>query len=865
MSPVVSHGEHYNRDVLRSSFGVMFKYVASAKLVSDEYKQMFHVDLPPLDLIEKLEGPLVRCKVKTRGDEWIYTYTGLSCGDHVPYNEFLSTLHNDYVNKLNTTINKMYNLFVPHDGKDNKFARRALFGFLGTGLSYLTGLVTHDNLNDLKQTIIQIMSETSDLSGTLNNQLSDLSSMIKLSNVRINNVVNHIHDQNQVLLDMTIAHDRSLHSLANFTLLLFQKLHLFNKLSSDMAEHLQALERLSSGILEPSIISPAALDNVLNHITDHLQQNFPNVKLISTSKALYYSQADCVSVRIKNKILIMKKFPLTNWNQRFFIYQIKNFNIPISNNNSHATTLINLPAYVAISEDNEYYFPFDHVPIIKNEMLFLNSEPMENFNNTCIFALYKNDANKITKLCTSVFLPLGLKPSIIRLGVTKILLIQIPIYTLIFSNETQENYKGCHSFCIKTIPCGAMIKTESFLLPPKINGCGNETIQDITLFPINYALLSAFFQQNELQVFKSSMLLEKELDLVLPQIDFLKLNDSIHLEEDTNVKLNLNRLADSLSKDQVLFQNNIHALKYDVLTNFQNLEIFNYKSWRDILLSVTASIEIFYLLIIVVLFWKLHKLRILILLKTAHSTDGLRVTLPTQLIHHKLKTPQTTVTPTQTPNDFASFDLHFDLDNSTKIFQVLLFLIITILFVCIVYKLYSKNKYNKFDWKTRLYFHFASGSQIITLYGQDLADHFDKFTFSSENSITSVQLVGCLFPNLLMNWNVIIKHEFIPDPIHFQNSFRLNWYQAYLIRKVLKTHQKFLIIPFCKSGDGIPHAIEFSELNPNNAVTPASLGHNSSAISIPQTLNHQESIPLFHMANFTSTTALFPVNEVTAC
>ena len=788
--PAICQGEDFSRDVLRTSFGVQFRHVASAMLVSDEYKQMFHLELPPKNLSKSLKDPFLQCVLNTSTSHETKMYMGSQCGDHLPFNQFLSELHHDYASKLDSTINAIYNLFPPYNVLQNRQTRRSPFDFVGHGLSWLTGVSTMSDLNDLKQTILKMIADTSKISGRVNQQVSDLTSMVQITNSRIEKIMHNVLQKNQVLEDIAVHYGRSLQSLANFTLILLRKVHLTNKLSIDLTDNLHSMEHVASGSLVPNLITPFVLGNVITHIQNYLKTNFPNFTLISNSKSLYYSQSDCVSVRYNNKIVIMKKFPLTNWNQRFSIYKVENFNIPISNNNSHATILTNLPNYVAISEDHKYYFQFDHKPVVKHEMLYTDNIPLQISNRTCIIALYQNNAVQITQLCTSVFLPSGLKSLIMRLDAIQILLIKIPKYTLILPNGSLIISEGCQSFCIKTIPCGSMIKTTQHVLPPHISDCTNITHQESIVFPINYPLLSAFFQQNELEISSKNMNLDKELNLVLPSIEFLKLNSSKILEEDKKVKLNLNSLAESISKEQNLFESDLHALKYDILANSQNPDTFDFKSWKDILLIVTTIVQILCFTMIIVLFWKLYKLNALILLNGINPVNSLNVSIPTRLIHDKFRsTKSTTLLPTTTAKPIPLFDIHFDFENSTKMFQILLFLIITILFMLVVYKLYTKSKFRTIHWTTTLFFNFSSESTIISLQGQTLPDHVDTFTFSSEHAISSVQLVGCLFPTLLLNWDFQIKHAFMTENIPFQKYIRLNWYQAFQLRTILKSRK----------------------------------------------------------------------------
>ena len=96
-----------------------------------------------------------------------------------------------------------------------------------------------------------------------------------------------------------------------------------------MSEFLHSLERLATGFLYPTIVTPQSLDKVLNDIEKHLQDNFPFLNLVTKAKSFYYSTRSRTTVRLADKLIIFLHIPLTNWRQNFNIYQLETLSVPV--------------------------------------------------------------------------------------------------------------------------------------------------------------------------------------------------------------------------------------------------------------------------------------------------------------------------------------------------------------------------------------------------------------------------------------------------------------------------------------------------------------------------------------------------------
>lgn len=88
-----------------------------------------------------------------------------------------------------------------------------------------------------------------------------------------------------------------------------------------------------------------------------LIRQYPKYSLIATDPKNYFSYADFSVIRQNNSLLITIQFLISAF-QKFELYKIYTFPIPINESSSHATHLQNVPDYLAITFDRQFFVGF---------------------------------------------------------------------------------------------------------------------------------------------------------------------------------------------------------------------------------------------------------------------------------------------------------------------------------------------------------------------------------------------------------------------------------------------------------------------------------------------------------------------------
>jgi hypothetical protein len=194
----------------------------------------------------------------------------------------------------------------------------------------------------------------------------------------------------------------------------------------------------------------------------------------------------------------------------------------------------------------------------------------------------------------------------------------------------------------------------------------------------------------------------------------------------------------------------------------------------------------------------------------------------TPLIHPKLLNDKPEIINITTP----LLDFHFDVIAQSQIFQVIVVFALTIIILSIVIKLYRKQQYHIYDWKTVICFNIANAKHLVTIQSQILPDDITNYKVCGGTLINNVQLKRKgIFPILNIQWNPIILHTLSKAPIHFCNEIKISWIQAYHLRSILAG--KFYIIPFLRNGTGHTFTLEVDTIEINHEIKPVAIPKHS--------------------------------------
>lgn len=122
--------------------------------------------------------------------------------------------------------------------------------------------------------------------------------------------------------------------------------------------------------------------------------------------------------------------------------------------------------------------------------------------------------------CDFRFLTNELKPHLIQISDTELLVYQTPIITMQCKPFVSE-LKGCN-FCVINIPCHCTVLTQTNKFLPHAASC-DSTYQTVTrLHPINLALLQHFFSEDIVGYILANATFKQIVDVKIPSFKIYK-------------------------------------------------------------------------------------------------------------------------------------------------------------------------------------------------------------------------------------------------------------------------------------------------------------------------------------------------------
>jgi len=219
------------------------------------------------------------------------------------------------------------------------------------------------------------------------------------------------------------------------------------------------IDLLTSGFLSPELIRPNELRSVLDHVNRKVDVPTADGLHVLRKEALhyyllyttlhYYRMHDFMATRSGRDIIVNLQIPLGPLRHTLFLYEVHVRPIPIPNSN-HATTLIQVPKYIAYHPDSEYFIQFDTKPTVTmSKLLFLDqthSFLQSVSGNSCILSLLRDNSTNIHKNCQFAVLTHSVQPDILVLDSKHVMLTNVKHAFINCSGDGSRNVT-CSDSC----------------------------------------------------------------------------------------------------------------------------------------------------------------------------------------------------------------------------------------------------------------------------------------------------------------------------------------------------------------------------------------------------------------------------------
>ena len=460
---------------------------------------------------------------------------------------------------------------VPHTPIDKRIqsrAERALLPFMADISKSLFGTARQKDLILLQNHIKTLTTHYNADQAIIQDSVNEMTSFMATANERFDNAFQGIQENHDLLLSLANSVQSSLSERLDLLLQIFDTLLLemgqSQKISQSCDNLVMGVQELMRNKLSPYIISPSVLMNTLQH-TDKYLQTHNGYSLVTTNPSYYYRTATVAYQRHHSSIYININIPIALTKITFHVFEILSFPIALNSHSGHATQLLDLPPYLAVNVEENFYISLKesqyrncHGNSIKHCSTLL---PVKDFKSlTCEMGIFLQHKSDILSLCDFRFLPTGVQSFVMELSPNSYLVSNASSMLSSCSGTPVVNHPGCTLCVLNNIPCHCTMKVGDFHIAARISDCDKNSKQLYVSYPVNLALLSHFFEEHSLQDIASDTRYTTPLSPDIPDFNIYEHNFSKIVANDKSDHLSLNTMVQQTKKNNQIYQSLTHTI-----------------------------------------------------------------------------------------------------------------------------------------------------------------------------------------------------------------------------------------------------------------------------------------------------------------
>ena len=758
----------YPSVVSRVNYGIVVKRVALIDLVTSQWNQAFIIRLPGIET-RMSRSYSINCTAITNR---IHRAT---CIRTNPMIHYLHNASKKAVDRIDTVIHYIRELVPEHiyDREDSRRVSRGLIDVGGDLLHGLFGTARDSDVAHVRHTLAELKRQNVQTMGAWKDVAGRLASLARAYNTRIGTLHNMLDTQEKAIETLFQEVSSEAVDSAKTASLLASALTRLEDfvLLLDNLERLSAgIEDLVHGILSPVLISPSILRNSLNTIDVRIRSYRTGLRVLRKTPTYYYGLHNLVATRQRDNLIIHIHIPLSDLPRHLPLYQVHAFAVPVSNANSHATLITNVPKFFIAFPSHVHCLQFDTLPEIKpSGLVYLDTTKgyVETNNSMhCIAAIMRNNNTAVRESCQFKLVTNVVKPSLFVVDHLHVILTKINVTIECHGQSTR--LVNCTFVCRLVLPCRCTLRSLVGFVPPRIDDCVHHRRIQLS-HHVNLALLQQFFSESQLSEISGDSLFPDPLKVKLPPLKIFQAEFAQEIEEDQHAKFDLEKLSNLTKQDKEAFASLAHGMATDWQDfrdrTFENN--FSTGSWKTWLMCGTGIVAIVAFAFSVTLSYRVRALSasitLLSMLPKAHA-------FPVELNFY-----DTTTVKTWFPDN--SFTMPSDI-----ICDIVTIVLLFILVLFAIYFGYRDRRSYKFD----LYLYVGSATKCRSIWVRSF--HLDPtfYTFTAARYIENISIHGHLLPQMHIDWPTLKIHSPITNESYtLPISIPISWSQRNFLYSVL--------------------------------------------------------------------------------
>ena len=690
----------------------------------------------------------------------------------------LDKVHNRTLKSIDSIIDNIFTLIPEHTISASR-KKRSLLPIIGDVGKTLFGFATTKQIQELRNAMSRILNTQNREIKGFEHEIDILHSFMTTTDNRINNVVKGLKENNIIINQLNNNFQNEYQTLQEKTSIIMStltdQLYKSSDLTNTYSKLMNGIFSLLQKKLSTDIIPYNILKDTISNIQDTLRAKRPGFQLLFKDPHFYFRHDHFFFHRQSNKIMVTLKFPIGRLHKPLTLYKVLNFPVPLNISSNHATSILDLPNYLAITTDHSYYIEMstDRLSECKNyNKLFYCNVNVALTHSTftkCVLALFKDDRKAIRNTCDFRFIPHGVTSSLEQLNQTHFLIYNISTLTLQCENASTV-VDGC-AFCILKLPCNCEVTTEQYYLPQRWDGCHHDSTTISKVHPINLALLQEYFEEKELKNITSETTFDTAINITTPPFKIFNHGISEIIANNKHSHMNLQKMINMSKQNKLMFTSLADSM-FNKASYIQ--EPFPTQLLFSILGTALATTA---LTLFIFLFRKYNFLKTVLVINALLPKAEAFSTLPS--FHYTLPTHETVTLP---PYNVSTSDIA-DITNLVLAKMVLSIFI----FFGIWYIVKTKSK-------TILMLDITDGNKCIQLPIQELPNNIVSCHFQGSTILTKLSISSGILSKVTVDWgDLSLRNALLRNIVPLKSVIRTNPIKAYQIKKVVENQFSMFI------------------------------------------------------------------------
>jgi hypothetical protein len=481
--------------MLRLNFGLALIKRHKVCAVEGFVVHNFHLKLPELRATETDRFPTRRNLTSTCAAE-------VNCMRMYALARSVASMSNSMRQVVINLLNKTETLiptFDPAKTPNRIRVPKAAIGILGDFLHWLAGVSTESDIQEIHHVIDKIKKGTELATAEMLRTKQGFLTASTLINDRLQKMhsileeeVRQVHTIHQQVTSQQLTASVEMNAITFIS----NEISRFVQVYSDLFNFELAVESLAHKTLSPSLIGPSQTKTLLENITRAFEGT-PR-RLCYTVPHQIYASKEFQVVRHDRHVLIRIKIPYST-TQPLTVYELKTFESAVSGKQNFKTQLQQMPRYIVVNLAHKLLAAVPHNPeadlILFDQLQWQTSE-------SCLYALVFDLPQRVPQVCEFSMIRAPIQPSVYRLTTGKYVVSNFSTVETHCGEESEiiKNYHPNCSLCLLDLPCGCSLFYDNRKTAVEPHGCSNATTTSSVLYPVNLAILMAFYNLTDQEI-----------------------------------------------------------------------------------------------------------------------------------------------------------------------------------------------------------------------------------------------------------------------------------------------------------------------------------------------------------------------------